>query len=117
MFLLVPFHFIVAMERDVREGKARSAFALLTGKRWGTAPQGAIYIRVWHLGLLLLAVAAISLALTANLFDNLKPGVYTNLFMQLVQWRQVLYFTLGMECLLWYYWSLNGIKRGYYGSR
>ncbi len=94
------------------QGIRARAFSLHSGtgfSLWIVATS--TYIRVWQLGLLLLAAAVVSLALTANLFNNLKPGAYMHLFMQLVQWRQVLHFALGMECVLWYYWSLNELKR------
>ena len=111
IFLVLPFHFIVSMQREMRAGRHRFVLALVTGKRWSVAPRGAIYLKVWALGLILAGAAIVSLALTAHLLENLKPGIYMNLFIQLVEWRFLLYFALGLECLLWYYRSVNEIKR------
>lgn len=61
------------------------------------------------LGLTIIALLT-SLLLTAHLFENLKPELNTNLFIQLVLWRWFLYFALAAECLLWYRASLNSLK-------
>ncbi len=116
VFLVIPFHFVVSTRRESEEGDSRPVLDLLTGGRWGAAPEGSIYIRVWWLGLLLFGALIFSLAATSHLFENLKPGAYMNLFMQLVQFRLVLYFALGLECLFWYQWSLNEIKREHLGA-
>jgi DNA-binding winged helix-turn-helix (wHTH) protein len=51
-----------------------------------------------------------SLAATAHLFENLRPSANLNFFMQLVWWRLFLYFALAIECLVWYWFSLNSLK-------
>jgi hypothetical protein len=66
---------------------------------------------VWWLGLFLFVAAVLSPIMVAHLFENLKPNPHINLFMQLVEWRVLTYLVLGLECLLWYYRSLNDLKR------
>ena len=56
----------------------------------------------WGLTGLLVVLAIASLVMTARLLDNLVLGPYSNLFTQLVYLRGVLYFGLGIECLVWY---------------
>lgn len=111
VFLVIPYHFVVTMQRELRDGRYRLGMALLMNERWSVVPGGAVYLRVWWLCLTLFAAFLVSLALTSHLFENLKPGAFSGLFVQLVQWRLVLYFALGAECLLWYYRALNEIKR------
>lgn len=111
VFLLVPFHFVVVLQRELQEGHHRSALALFMGERWAVTPQGAVYLKGWWLSLLLAVIAVLSVAMGAHLFDNLKPGPYTNLFTQLVQARWLLYFLLAAACLIWYHLSLNELKR------
>jgi DNA-binding winged helix-turn-helix (wHTH) protein len=110
-FLIIPFHFIAAAEREMRTGDVRNIAALLAGDKRGVAPRAALYPQVRGLLLLLVAFAAIALGLTSRLLDHLKPGRYANLFMQLAYLRLLLYFGLGIECVLWYSQALEKLKR------
>jgi hypothetical protein len=111
VFLVIPYHFVVTLQRELREGRYRLGMALFMNERWSVVPGGSVYLRVWWLCLTLSGAFVVSLALTSHLFENLKPGTHSDLFVQLVQWRLVIYFTFGAECLLWYYHLLNEIKR------
>jgi len=111
VFLFLPFHFITSLQRELRSGRRRRVHDLLFGRRRSVSPENTIYLKVWQLGALLSGAAVLSLALTFSLLDSLEPGVYTNLFTLLVFLRVLLYFTLGLECLLWYAHSLNMLKR------
>jgi len=84
---------------------------VLNVKRLAVLPGGTIYPRFWALALLLLTFVGVSILMTAHLFDNLKAGLYRNLFTQLVYLRGILYFGLGIECLVWYYGALSDLKR------
>lgn len=110
-FIIIPAHFIATMEREKETGNHRVVFDLLTGNRWIAAPKGALYPRFWALAGLLLLFLVMSVAMSARLLDNLKPGPYQNLFVQLVYLRGLLFFGLGVECLIWYYRALEEIKR------
>ena len=69
------------------------------------------FLRIKWLGSLLFGAFVVSLALTAHLFENLANSPNRGLFIQLVQWRMILYFGPGVKCLLWYYRSINELKR------
>lgn len=111
LFLIMPFHFVIAMHEELLAGRYRLGLRLLTSRRSSAMPIGAIYLRVSWLGIILFGAVIMALIATAHLFENLKPSGQMNLFMQLAQWRLLLYFLLGSECLIWYYRSLNEIKR------
>lgn len=111
IFMILPFHFVVSIQKELRDGRQGAVLALLLGRRRGTPPAGAIYLNPRWLLVLLAVAAPIALAVLAHLFENLKPDTYSGLFLQLVQWRSLIYFILGMECLVWYFWMLNEIKR------
>jgi hypothetical protein len=108
-FLTLPFHFVVSMQRDLLQGKQNEVLALLTGNKLVALSLGTVFVRPWMLGALLLVLAALSLALTSNLLDHLKLGAYTNLFIQLVYARALVYFALGLECVIWYAKALNQV--------
>lgn len=111
VFLVLPYHFVVAARREARAGSRRLALALLTGSRLAAAPAGTVYVRGRWLGLALAAAAVAAVTATAHLVDNLAPGEHTAFFTQLVQWRLAIYFALGLTCLVWYSQSLDEIKR------
>ena len=110
IFWVVPYQFVIAARTQVRSGRASQIRELLTGDRYGTAPAGTVFLQVKWLGVLLMVAAAASIYATAHLMDNLVPTQYTSMFTQLIQWRLILYFALGVICLLWYARSLNAIK-------
>ncbi|HKY44086.1 MAG TPA: transcriptional regulator [Pyrinomonadaceae bacterium] len=110
LFLLMPYHFVIAARTQIRSGSASEIRKLLTGEGFGTAPEGTVFLRLRWLGIMLTVAAIVSIAATAHLMDNLIPTKYTSMFTQLIQWRLVLYFSLGSLCLLWYSRSLNAIK-------
>lgn len=111
LFLMIPFHFVTTMEREIKEGRYRSVLDTLIVWKRAILPSGTINLRFGHLVLALLMFAFLSIPMTAHLLDNLEPGTYRNLFTQLVYLRGILYFGLGVECLVWYYNALSNLKR------
>lgn len=111
LFLILPFHLVLSLRKETQAGNSDRVCNFLEREKLSFAPGNVVYLKVWWLGLILLCLAIASPIFTANLFERLKPTAYMNLFMQLVIWRLLLYLALGLQCLLWYYWSLNEIKR------
>lgn len=111
IFLVPPFHFVLAMQRELRAGRHKAILSLLTGDKLSLTPRSVFYPRFWALALILSVIVGVSVFLHHNLMSNLKPGVYMNLFANLIQARLILYYLLAAECLYWYYQSLNELKR------
>lgn len=111
LFTLVPFHFIITMQRELQSGRHRMAFELLTGSRFAVAPLRAPYIRLWLLGGLLACGGIYSIVSTAHLLEALKVTEYSNLFIHTIQIRWLLFLALGLEGLAWYHSALNELKR------
>jgi DNA-binding winged helix-turn-helix (wHTH) protein len=110
VYLVLPFHLVITLDEEIRAGNAHAVARFLEGKRSRRLPQGAIYLKVWWLGVLLAVTAIFAFFGTAHLFDHLTPDTNSNLFMKSVQWRIILYFLLGSECLVWYYLALNNVR-------
>ena len=110
VFWLPAFHFVVAMQREVAEGRSRDVWMLLMNDAGSVGPQGIIYPRFSVLLRLWVIVCVIGLYMTFHLFDNLKPSPNLNLFMSLVQVRFSLFLLLGTSCLVWYNRALNILK-------
>lgn len=110
LFLIIPFHFVISLKRALEEGRHDFVTALLTDQKYGIAPRGFIYLKGWWLGLILCGSAVGSLIMSAHLFEQLKANEYKELFVQLVQWRFLLFLGLALECLWWYYHALNELR-------
>jgi hypothetical protein len=111
VFLLLPFHFIVTMQRELVTGRHRAVRELLSGDALAVFPRGAPFLRFWLLPGLLVMGAMYSLASTAHLLEALKATPYTNLFIHTIQIRWALFLLLGAECSWWYYSAGNELKR------
>jgi hypothetical protein len=111
VFLILPYHFVVATRKDVRAGRRRQTLALLAGRRTYAAPAGTIYVKGRWLAITLALAAVAAVVATAHLLENLVPGEHKDFFTQLVEWRLALYFALGLMCLVWYSRALDEIKR------
>ncbi|HEX5702275.1 MAG TPA: transcriptional regulator [Pyrinomonadaceae bacterium] len=97
LFVVLPFHLIVAKESELLNGTWRAG---LEGHRY--ASPGGVYLKTWWLAGILLGTFCVALLGTAHLFENLRSNPNSGLFIQLAQWRFLLYFLLGLECILWY---------------
>jgi cytochrome c oxidase assembly factor CtaG len=111
LYIVTPFLFILAMQRELQAGRHRLTLSLLTESKFSVFPKGSIYPRFWLLALILSSFAGITLYHHDHLFDNLKQSEYLNFFMQLMYVRLALYFAIAIECLFWYYRALNELKR------
>ncbi len=112
LFLVIPFHLVLRLREDMRVGNHRQVMDFLSRRPRSLSPEHAIYISPRTLGTILFGAAITSMILTYRLFDNLKPGPYMNSFAVLAIVRVVLYFGFAVECLIWYYLTLEKIKRG-----
>src|SRR5262249_26540875 len=111
LFLITPFHFVVAMQRELAEGRCKEALALLTGSKLGVAPKGAIYLRPWVLGITLAVIVVYGLIVRGYVVDNLILSPHTRLFTMLFHIRMLFAFGLAAYCLAWYGRALNDLKR------
>jgi hypothetical protein len=111
VFLLVPFHFVLAIQRELSAGRHAIPLELLTGSKFAVSPRGAPYFRVWLLGGLLIFGAAYSIVSSAHLLEGLRITEYTNLFIHVLQIRWLLFLVLGLESSWWYYSAINELKR------
>jgi hypothetical protein len=111
LFALLPFHFIITMQRELQNGRHRSALGFLNSDRMSVAPRGVFPVRFWALALLLTVIISVSLFLHHNLMSHLLNVPGMNLFASLIWIRLLLFYAAGAECLIWLYRSLNELKR------
>jgi DNA-binding winged helix-turn-helix (wHTH) protein len=102
-FLLLPSHFLFALQHALVSGPREESPGVLREQLITAVARRTLYPRFWFLSMLLILFALIALAGTAHLLDHLKPGPHMNLFVKLLYLRGILYFGLGMFCLMGYY--------------
>lgn len=111
LFFILPFHLVLALQRELQADRHADVLALLAGDRLGVAPRGAVFIRVWALAALLTAAALGVVPGASYLFDHLKPSPFQSLYTVLYFTRWGLYFGLGLACVLWYQRMLDEVRR------
>jgi len=112
VFFVAPtFHFVVTMQREIKAGAYRAGLELLTRGKTAVAPRGAPYVPLWLFCAVLAGGAVASVFSSAHLLEALKATAYSNLFVQAVQIRWLLFLTLGAEGCWWYYSSVQELKR------
>jgi len=107
-FVIGPFHFVLTLMHEIRAGRHQLVLDTLTSNKFTLAPKARLYLG--SLTLLIVLFAIRTSVDHVHLFDNLTPGPHMNLFIQLVYVRLILYFALALQCLIWFYRSLNELK-------
>ena len=105
-FLITTFHFTVSMQRDFQAG-IHIKGELFVADKIGMPAVVSIYWRLWALTFMLILMFVVTLFLHDRLINNLVVTPYTNLFTILVYIRAIIYFALGIQCLIWYYQRLG----------
>jgi len=111
IYVLLPFHFAVSLQRELQRGQYATTLALLSGEKRSVTPRGTLYPRLWFLLVLLIAIGLSIVPGAANLFDNLQPSPYQNLFTLAYYLRWGLQIGLSLGCVIWFYRALNELKR------
>src|ERR1017187_4770774 len=68
-YVLLPFHFVLALQRELAAKRHGPVLALLTGERKATTP-GAVHLRVGWLAAALFVVAMLAVVMTQDLFGS-----------------------------------------------
>jgi hypothetical protein len=106
VFLIIPFHWVVSKEEELRNSKCRNP---------GPPETRVIEIHPAVLASLIVVSAFISVFLAAHFIDYLKPGPYSNLFFQLLFSRYCIFYALATEAVLWYWTMLKRFSRHHAG--
>lgn len=109
--MLMPFQFIVTLQRELKAGRYQITRDLLGGAAEAIPPRGSVFVRVRTLVALVAILVCVGLYMLSHLLENLQPARYANLFTLIAQFRAVVYFTLAVVSLVWYYRTLNELRR------
>lgn len=109
--LLIPFHFVTTMQRELSEGKHSASFRFLLRQKDGMSPQKVIYLDL-RLVLVLLTLLAFSVWWGNEIyFTSLPPSRNRNFFVTAVQLLWFSFHGLGAGWLIWYSRMINELKR------
>lgn len=111
IFLLVPFHFIVNLQRELAEGKHRATLKLLNRDKDAVPVRHTIYLRIWPLLIPLASQVYIIWRIQDAFMRTLTPGKYRVFYVTFSQTTWFIYFVLGTSWLIWYYRMINELKR------
>ena len=100
VLIIMPFHYVACRQHACGRHS-------LNGGRVST-----IRPRPGFLLALLIGAGIWSLLSGSYLFEHLRPSPYMGLYMNLLQLERLLAFSLGFECLAWYYLALKRLELG-----
>jgi len=111
VYVLWPFHTVVALQRELLEGRWANTLKLLSSVQPTVMPRGVWFVQPQVLGWLLLPAIAIGVAGTQYMLDSLMPGPYANLYTISLYMRVGLWFVAALLGLFWYTSNINELKR------
>jgi len=109
--LLIPFHFVLSVQRELFEGKHRAIFLVLKRDKSAAVPRGSIYLPMWFPLTLLIMQAYTIVTAQFRFFDMIPPGGYRTFYITLWAISWFAFYAFGVGWLAWYYWTLNELKR------
>lgn len=110
-FVLPPFHTVVALQRELRAGRADQVMRIVTRAPDAVAPRGVWYLSPRLLAAVLFVLGAFKIVGMNYMLDALAPGPYANLFTVASYTSTALWFGIALVSLAWYSSCLNELKR------
>lgn len=109
--LVIPFHFVVTMQRELAEGNHAAVLKALARDKAGVLPRGLIYLRIGAV-LPLLTILSVLIWWGQREFVRLiAPGGYRDFYVTLSSLVWLSYFAFGTGLMLWYFRMINELKR------
>lgn len=109
--LLVPYHFVLTMQRELSEGKHAMALRFLSGQKDAILPRKAVYLNL-RLVFVFLVIVGLSIWWANDLYFNTLPaGRNRTVLVALVIFLWFHYHALAAGWLFWYSRMLNELKR------
>ncbi len=109
--LLIPYHFVLTMQRELSEGKHAMALRFLSGQKDAVLPRRAIYLNLRLVFVFLVIVGLSAWWALHNWFDMLPAGRDRTIIViiELALWFH--YHALAAGWLFWYHRMINELKR------
>jgi hypothetical protein len=109
--LLVPYHFVLTMQRELSKGKHAMALRFLTGEKDGVLPRKAVYLNLRLVFVFLVAVGFSIWWGNEMYFNTLPASPYRSFLVSMILFLWFHYHALAAGWLFWYHRMLNELKR------
>lgn len=109
--LLIPYHFVLTMQRELSEGKHTMALRFLTGQKDAVLPRKAFFLNLRLVFVFLVVVGLSAWWALHAYFEMIPHGKDRTIVvtLELALWFH--YHALAAGWLLWYHRMLNELKR------
>jgi hypothetical protein len=111
LYVLVPFHAVLGIQRELHEGRVANTVALLTGDRTAFHPRGLWVLRPHGLGWLMALMGIVHILGMNYMLDNLRPGAYSAWFAAALYARIGLWFVITSIGLGWYHRQMQDLRQ------
>ena len=105
LFWLPPFSAVLGLEREAETGNLQFVRGILD--RQVMIGRGIVGVNAATLAGVWVLVVLVSIPMGARLLENMRPHPRLNVFYTLFYLRAILYFTLSLICVGWYFYSLG----------
>lgn len=110
-FILLPFHSVATINAELRAGRGRFVYELLSHSPDAVAPAGSLFVRPLLLGVALAGLAVPGIPMTLHLLNSLRPVPESALFSELALLRFISWWSAAVIAVAWYAFALNDLKQ------
>jgi serine/threonine protein kinase len=108
---VVPLHVVCLLEADLRRGRARRVYGILTSGPQGFSVPSTVVVSPYAASIVFGAVTVWWINANARLVEHLEIGPYHGVFLQLGVARAASGLLMLFAVLAWYIWTLNDLRR------
>jgi hypothetical protein len=112
---IVPMHVVCVLEADLRRGRARRVYGVLTGGGQGLSAPSTVIVSPLYASVVFGVVTVWWINANARLIENLERGPYHAAFLQLGVARAASGLLMLFAVLAWYIWTLDDLRRHAHG--
>jgi hypothetical protein len=111
LYVLLPFHVVLGIQRELHEGRVTNTVALLTGDRRAFHPRGLWFLRPQVLGWLMALTGIVHVVGMNYMLDHLLPGTYSTWYSAALYARIGLWLVVAGVGLAWYHRQMQDLRQ------
>jgi serine/threonine protein kinase len=111
LLAMLPLHAVCALEAELRRGRGRSVYRILSSRHHRLSIPGTLLVRPGVAGIVFGTVTIWWIGANGRLLENLQSGPYYGLFLRLGVARVASGLLMLLAVLAWYTWTLNELRQ------
>jgi hypothetical protein len=111
LYVLLPFHVVLGIQRELQQGRVTNTVALLTGDRRAFHPRGLWLLRPQVLGWLMALMGIVHVVGMNYMLDHLLPGSYSTWYAAALYTRIGLWLVIAGVGLAWYHRQMQDLRQ------